>query len=74
MKINALSLPESIEKALSEMGYEDFTAIQEMTLPALLNHEAKVQIQNDLARNSKRSRPEDCASQGAGFLSRPSRS
>jgi len=39
MKINALSLPESIEKALSEMGYEDFTAIQEMTLPALLNHE-----------------------------------
>jgi ATP-dependent RNA helicase DeaD len=39
MKITELKLPETIQKALLEMGYEDFTAIQEMTLPALLNGE-----------------------------------
>jgi len=36
MKINELQLPETLLKALQEMGYEEFTAIQEMTLPALL--------------------------------------
>jgi len=36
MKITDLNLPEPIEKALIEMKYVDFTAIQEMTLPSLL--------------------------------------
>lgn len=37
MKINELSLPSELEKALADMGYEDFTAIQEQTLPPLLS-------------------------------------
>ena len=36
MKINEITLPSEVEKALGEMGYQDFTAIQEMTLPTLL--------------------------------------
>ena len=39
MKITDLSLKKEIAQALEERGYEDFTAIQEMTLPALLNGE-----------------------------------
>lgn len=36
MNINDLSLPQSIEKAIREMGYSEFTAVQELTLPSLL--------------------------------------
>ena len=36
MKINQISFPSEIEKALLELGYVDFTAIQEKTLPSLL--------------------------------------
>jgi ATP-dependent RNA helicase DeaD len=36
MKITELQLPPALQKALQEMGYEEFTAIQEMTLPPLL--------------------------------------
>jgi ATP-dependent RNA helicase DeaD len=36
MNINDLSLPDPIEKAIAEMGYSSFTAVQEMTLPSLL--------------------------------------
>jgi ATP-dependent RNA helicase DeaD len=37
MKITELNLQPTIEKALKKMGYEDLTAIQEMTLEPLLN-------------------------------------
>jgi ATP-dependent RNA helicase DeaD len=36
MKITDLSLKKEIAQALEERGYEDFTAIQELALPALL--------------------------------------
>jgi ATP-dependent RNA helicase DeaD len=37
MKITEITLTPEIQKALEKMGYEDFTPIQEMTLPALLS-------------------------------------
>jgi ATP-dependent RNA helicase DeaD len=36
MKTNELSLSEPLQKALNDLGFSEFTAIQEMTLPPLL--------------------------------------
>jgi ATP-dependent RNA helicase DeaD len=37
MKTNELSLTEPLQKALDDLGFSEFTAIQEMTLPPLLS-------------------------------------
>ena len=36
MKITEITLPEPLTKAVTEMGYAEFTSVQEQTLPALL--------------------------------------
>jgi hypothetical protein len=54
MKTNELSLTEPLQKALDDLGFSEFTAIQEMTLPPSLRVTGRFSRSPDRNRQDRR--------------------